>query len=54
MNESSSNERKERRKTNIALQATQVLFYLLSGLGFFFVGVGMLWFVSVYKEKNQK
>ena len=36
-----------------ALLATQVLFYVMGGLGIFFLGVGVLWFVSVYKD-NQK
>jgi len=36
-----------------ALSAVQLLFYLLSGLGMFFLGIGVLWFVSVYKEKNK-
>jgi len=35
-----------------ALPAVQLLFYLLGGLGIFFTGIGMLWFVTVYKEKN--
>lgn len=36
-----------------ALMATQLLFYLLGGLGIFFWGVGVLWFVSVYKNKHK-
>jgi hypothetical protein len=36
-----------------ALLAVQLLFYLLGGLGLFFMGVGVLWFVSVYKEKKK-
>ncbi len=35
-----------------AMMATQILFYLLGGLGLFFMGVGSLWYVSVFKEKN--
>lgn len=35
-----------------ALSAVQLPFYLLSGLGLFFTGVGMLWFVSVFKAKQ--
>ncbi len=35
-----------------ALMATQILFYTLSGLGIFFMGVGILWFVSLYKNKS--
>ncbi len=37
-----------------ALLATQILFFLLGGLGIFFLGVGVLWFVSVYKAKEKK
>ncbi len=36
-----------------ALLATQLLFFLLGGLGLFFIGIGALWFVSVYKEVNK-
>ena len=36
-----------------ALSATQTLFYLLGGLGLFFMGIGALWFVSVYKAKQK-
>jgi len=36
-----------------ALLATQLLFFLLSGLGLFFIGIGVLWFVSVYKDKEK-
>ena len=36
-----------------ALLATQLLFFLLGGLGIFFLGIGVLWFVSVYKEKEK-
>jgi hypothetical protein len=35
------------------LVALQMLFYLLGGFGLFFMGIGLLWFVSVYKAKNQ-
>jgi len=35
-----------------ASQAIIALFHIMSGLGTFFVGVGVLWFVTVYKEKN--
>ena len=34
------------------LMATQIVFYLLGGLGLFFLGIGMLWFVTVYKKKK--
>ena len=36
-----------------ALLATQLFFYIMGGLGFFFTGVGVLWFVSIYKEKKE-
>lgn len=39
-----------------ALMASKILFYLLSGLGVFFIGIGVLWFVSMSKggkEDNQ-
>ena len=36
-----------------ALMAVQVLFYLMGGLGLFFLGVGVLWFVDVYKKKTE-
>ncbi len=36
-----------------ALSAAQTLFYLLGGLGLFFMGIGALWFVSVYKTKQK-
>ena len=34
-----------------ALLATQLLFFLLGGLGIFFLGIGVLCFVSVRKIK---
>ena len=30
-----------------------LFFHLMAGLGLFFMGVGVLWFVTVYKEKNE-
>lgn len=36
-----------------AIDATTILFNLMGGLGLFFVGVGMLWFVSVYRNKPE-
>jgi hypothetical protein len=30
-----------------------VVAQFFSGLGIFFLGVGVLWFVSVYKEKKE-
>jgi len=36
-----------------ALVATQLLFYILGGLGIFFLGVGVLWFVTVYKKRKE-
>jgi hypothetical protein len=36
-----------------ALLATQLLFYLMGGLGIFFIGIGVLWWVSILvKEKK--
>ena len=32
-----------------ALLVTQLLFNIMAGLGIFFLGIGVLWFVSVYK-----
>jgi hypothetical protein len=37
-----------------ALISTQVLFNLMAGLGLFFMGVGILWFVTVYRDINKK
>ncbi len=37
-----------------ALLATQLLFFLLGGLGLFFMGIGVLWFVSVYAKEKQE
>ena len=37
-----------------ALMTSQLLFYLLDGLGMFFLGIGMLWFVSVYKSEGEE
>ncbi len=36
-----------------AVEATTILFNTMAGLGIFFMGVGVLWFVTVYKEKLQ-
>lgn len=33
-----------------AVLATQLLFNIIAGLGIFFLGIGVLWFVSVYKS----
>ena len=35
-------------------EAMELFFHLMGGLGIFFLGVGVLWFVAVYKEINQK
>ena len=35
-----------------ALLPVQIIFYLMGGLGLFFLGVGVLWFVDLYKKKN--
>ena len=37
-----------------AALAVSILFYVMGGLGLFFTGVGVLWGVTVYKEKNEK
>jgi hypothetical protein len=37
-----------------AVEATTLLFNLLGGLGLFFSGIGILWFVTVYKENVEK
>jgi hypothetical protein len=36
-----------------AIDATMILFNVMAGLGLFFLGVGLLWFVSVYKNKPE-
>jgi hypothetical protein len=33
------------------MEQLQVIGQFFGGLGMFFLGVGVLWFVSVYKEK---
>jgi hypothetical protein len=35
------------------MEKALMLFYLLGGLGIFFLGIGVLWFVSVYKDKGK-
>ncbi len=35
-----------------ALDATTILFNIMGGLGLFFLGIGVLWFVDVYKKKS--
>jgi hypothetical protein len=35
-----------------AYGAMAALFYILGGLGLFFTGVGVLWFVTLYREQN--
>ena len=37
-----------------ALLPVQILFYIMGGLGLFFTGVGVLWFVTVFKEKKEQ
>ena len=34
--------------------ATDILFNLMGGLGLFFLGVGVLWYVSLLKEEREK
>ena len=36
-----------------AVEATTILFNLMGGLGLFFLGVGVLWAVTVYRDKNK-
>ena len=35
-----------------ASEIVTMFFQVMSGLGIFFTGVGVLWFVTVYKEKK--
>ena len=37
-----------------AVEATTILFNIIGGLGLFFTGVGVLWYVTVYKEKKEQ
>jgi hypothetical protein len=37
-----------------AVAATTMLFNLLAGLGLFFMGIGALWFVTVYKNARKE
>jgi len=36
-----------------AVDATTILFNIMGGLGLFFIGIGLLWFVSVYRDKAE-
>ena len=36
-----------------AVAATTMMFNVLAGLGLFFMGIGALWFVTVYRDKNK-
>ncbi len=36
-----------------ALLATELLYNILGGLGLFFAGIGVLWFASIYRNKNE-
>jgi hypothetical protein len=36
-----------------ASEVMALFFDLMGGLGLFFLGVGVLWFVSIYKEKTE-
>jgi hypothetical protein len=36
-----------------AFKAMTIFFQIMGGLGLFFTGVGVLWFVSVYKDKKE-
>jgi hypothetical protein len=35
------------------LEVMEFFFHLMGGLGLFFAGVGVLWFVTVYKNKKE-
>ena len=37
-----------------AAEAVTLFFHLMGGLGLFFTGIGVLWFASIYKGKNDK
>jgi|GEM_PF-688687 len=37
-----------------ALVASQLLFNIMSGLGLFFLGIGVVWFVSEHVKKEKK
>jgi hypothetical protein len=36
-----------------AIDVMTIFYNLMGGLGFFFTGVGVLWFVTVDKEKKE-
>jgi hypothetical protein len=36
-----------------ASEAVTMLYHIMSGLGLFFMGVGVLWFVTIYKDKKE-
>ncbi len=36
-----------------ASEAIAAFFHVFAGLGAFFTGIGLLWFVSVYREKRE-
>jgi len=36
-----------------ASEVMTLFFHVMGGLGLFFTGVGVLWFVTVYKEKKE-
>ncbi len=45
---------KKRLNKKVAIIGSIVLvFFIMGGLGLFFTGVGVLWFVTVYKEKKE-
>jgi hypothetical protein len=35
-----------------AAVASSILFYIMGGLGLFFTGVGVLWGVTVFRDKD--
>ncbi len=38
---------------NSAVEVMTIFFNLMGGLGLFFTGIGVLWFTSVYKDKEK-
>jgi hypothetical protein len=42
------------KEQNVDTEVVTALGYLMGGLGLLLSGVGVLWFVTVYKEINEK
>ena len=36
-----------------AIEATQMLFNVMAGVGLFLLGAGVMWFTSVYKQVHE-